>query len=399
MQLMMPALKVLMLHNRYQEKGGEDEVFSQEVGLLRRMGHTVVEYEDSNDRLHQIAPLPGLFRAIWSKETVSRLRAVLRETQPDVAHFHNTFAMISPSAYYACREANVPVVQTLHNYRLGCPNASCYLNGQPCEKCISRTVAWPGIVRKCYRQSRAATAGVAAVTASHKLLGTYRRMVDAYISTTAFARRIHIQSGLPEHLVFVKPNFVDSPAAGERQPRGYALYVGRITLEKGVDTLLAAWERLQCNMPLLLAGGGDGRIAESVRRAAASNPNIQWLGVRPHAEIMSLMLGADFLIQPSPLYEGCGMAIVEAFSAGLPCIVAGHGSLGELVEDGRTGRHIRPGDPSDLAAKVEWMRANSVRVAEMGEETRTRFEENFSPARNYKMLMEIYQAAAEHRRQ
>jgi glycosyltransferase involved in cell wall biosynthesis len=395
----LPPIKVLALHNRYRNSGGEDQVFAQETALLRRMGHTVVEYQESNDRLQQIAPLPDLLRAIWSTETVGRLRTVLRETRPDVAHFHNTFAMISPSAYYACREANVPVVQTLHNYRLGCPNACCSFNGQPCEKCVSRTVAWPGIVRKCYRQSRAATAGVAAITATHKLLGTYRRMVDAYISTTAFARAIHIRSGLPERLVFVKPNFADPPAGGERQPGGYALYVGRITIEKGVDTLLAGWEKLRGNMPLLLAGGGDGPIAESVRRAAAGNPNIQWLGERPHAEIMGLMLGADFLIQPSPLYEGCGMAIIEAFSAGLPCVVAGHGSLGELVEDGGTGKHFPSGNAAGLAAKVEWMRENPGQVRKMGEAARARFLESFSPARNYKMLMDIYQAAREHRKQ
>lgn len=394
----MPPVKVLVLHNRYQQQGGEDEVFEQEVRLLRRMGHTVVTYEDSNDRLHQIAPVAGLLRAIWSNETMDRLRTVLRETQPDLAHFHNTFAMISPSAYYACREANIPIVQTLHNYRLGCPNASCAVSGRPCEKCVSRLIPWPGLARQCYRQSFSATAGVAAITATHKILGTYRRMVDAYISTTAFARGIHIRSGLPERQVFVKPNFANPLAAGTRGPGRYALYGGRITLEKGVDTLLAAWERLAGAMPLLLAGGGEGPIVEALRRAVAANPNIQWLGPRPHAEILRLMQGADFLVHPSPLYEGCSMAVVEAFSAGLPCLVTGHGSLGELVEDGRTGKHFRPGDFVDLAAKVEWMWANPGRAREMGEAARARFDSHFSPARNYEMLMEIYRAAEAHRR-
>jgi glycosyltransferase involved in cell wall biosynthesis len=390
--------KILVLHNRYQQQGGEDEVFEQEIRLLRRMGHTVVEYQDSNDRLHRIGAVPALIEAIWSRDTIRRLRPMLQEIQPDIAHFHNTFAMISPAAYYACREARVPVVQTLHNYRTGCPNASCAIDGSPCQRCVAKTIAWPGIARKCYRGSRSATAGVAALTAVHKLIGTYRRKVDAYISTTEFARAIHIRSGLPQSRIFVKPNFVDPvpTPASQHQSHGYALYVGRITPEKGVDTLIEAWHKLRSPTSLILAGGGHGPAAEAVRRAQALHPSIRWIGAQPRAEIVKLMLGADFLIHPSRLYEGCGMVVVEAFSVGLPSIVSGHGSLKELVEDGSTGLHFRPGDPADLALKIDWMRTHPALRQQMAAAARAKFDEQFTPERNYGMLMQIYQSAIEH---
>lgn len=394
----MRPLKVLVGHTRYQQAGGEDVVFELEAALLRRMGHTVVTYEQSNHQLNEIGPVSGFLKAVWSRDTTSRLGGLIRETRPDLAHFHNTFAMISPSAYYACQAAGVPVVQTLSNYRLGCPNAYCAVNGEPCERCVSQTVAWPGIVRKCYRESRMATAGVAAITAIHKALDSYGGKVDAFISTTEFARKLHIRSGLPEQRVFVKPNFVSPAGTGRRERGGYALYAGRLTREKGVDLLLDAWSRLPIPLRLVLAGEADGECAEAVRRAALENPLIEWAGGQTHDGVGRLLQGADFLIHPSRLYEGCSMVVVEAFNAGVPCIVSGQGSLAEMVEDGRTGLHFRQGDATHLAEKVSWMAGNPARQEAMGAEARARFEEQFTPERNYALLMDIYEAAITHNR-
>lgn len=392
----MRPVKVLLGHNRYQQAGGEDVVFAQESALLRRMGHTVVEYEESNDQLHEIGPVSGFLRAVWSGKTTERLGAVLRETRPDVAHFHNTFAVISPSAYYACQAEGVPVVQTLSNYRLGCPNAYCAVEGAACEKCVTRAVAWPGIARKCYRDSMVATAGVAAITAIHKVMDTYGSQVNAFISTSEFARRIHIRSGLPEERVYVKPNFVEAPGMGTRAAEGYALYAGRLQREKGVDILLEAWRRLKLPVRLVLAGEGNGECAEAVRQAALANPLIEWRGRQTHDEVQRLLRGADFLINPSRLYENCSMVVVESFSAGVPCVVSGQGSLFDMVADGRTGLHFLSGDAADLAEKVEWMVENPDRRSEMGEAARERYAEQFTPERNYKMLMDIYEAATTH---
>ena len=393
----MRPLKILIGHTRYQQAGGEDVVFRLESALLRQMGHTVITYEQSNHQLHEIGPVSGFVQAIWSRQTTARLGNLLRETQPDVAHFHNTFAMISPSAYYACQAAGVPVVQTLSNYRLGCPNASCAVQGQSCERCVPHTVAWPGVVRKCYRESRLATAGVAAMTAIHKALGTYGAQVDAFISTTEFARQIHIRSGLPEQRVYVKPNFVSPAPARPPEPRGgFAFYAGRLSREKGVDLLLDAWRLLRIPLRLVLAGEADGECAQAVRWAAVANPLIEWVGGQTHDGVGRLLQAADFLIHPSRLYEGCSMVIVEAFNAGVPCLVSGQGSLAEMVEDGRTGLHFRQGDAGHLAAQVEWLAENPARRVAMGEAARARYSERFTPERNYAMLMDIYQAAITH---
>lgn len=392
----MRPLKILLGHTRYQQSGGEDVVFRLEAALLRRMGHTVITYEQSNQQLHEIGAVAGFLQAVWSRQTTSRLGALLREMQPDLAHFHNTFAMISPSAYYACQAAGVPVVQTLSNYRLGCPNAYCAVKGQSCERCVSQTVAWPGILRKCYRESRLATAGVVAITAIHKVLDSYASKVDAFISTTEFARRIHIRSGLPEQRVFVKPNFVSPAGAAPRERGGYAFFAGRLSTEKGVDLLLEAWSRLRRPVRLVLAGEADGECAEAVRRAALANPLIEWVGGQTHEGVGRLLQGADFLIHPSRLYEGCSMVVVEAFNASVPCLVSGQGSLAEMVEDGRTGLHFRQGDAQDLADKVCWLAENPARFTAMGEAAKARYGQQFTPERNYSLLMDIYKAAITH---
>jgi glycosyltransferase involved in cell wall biosynthesis len=220
--------------------------------------------------------------------------------------------------------------------------------------------------------------------------------VDAFISTTEFARKLHVRSGLPEQRVFVKPNFVTQPGPGRRERGGYALYAGRLTREKGVDLLLDAWSRLRIPLRLVLAGEGDGECAEAVRRAALESPLIEWAGGQTHDGVGRLLQGADFLINPSRLYEGCSMVVVEAFNAGVPCIVSGQGSLAEMVEDGRTGLHFRQGDATHLAEQVSWMAVNPARQEAMGTAARARFEEHFTPERNYALLMDIYQAAITH---
>ena len=249
-----------------------------------------------------------------------------------------------------------------------------------------------GILKGCYRGSRSASLGMAAITTTHKLLGTYRKQVDAFIALTEFARRIQVQSGIPDHKVFVKPNFTDRQPAACPGRRGYALFVGRLCPEKGLTTLLQAWVTAGLRMPLRIVG--DGPSAAQVREAALRIPTVEWMGARGHSEVMELMRGAQFLVMPSLLYENFGLCIVEGFSTGLPCVVSGHGSMRELVEHGRTGLHFEPGDSQDLAAKLQWMAAHPAEREEMGRAARARFEACYTPEHNYRMLMKIYSAAA-----
>jgi glycosyltransferase involved in cell wall biosynthesis len=385
-------MKILTIHNRYQLRGGEDEVFEREVQLLRSKGHTVIEYVETNDHVGDANPLRSGLDAVWAKETVRRIRGVIQCERPDIAHFHNTFARISPAAYYACGQAGVPVVQTLHNFRTGCLNACCATAQGPCERCLTNIIPLTGILKGCYRGSRVGSAAMAAITATHKLLGTYRRQVDAFIALSEFGRSIQVRSGIPNHKLFVKPNFTDPQPDGWQSGQTHALFVGRLCPEKGIATLLEAWAQAGLTIPLRIAG--DGPSAPWVADAAARIPTVEWLGARTRLEVMELMRDAQFLIMPSLLYESFGLCIVEAFSAGVPCIVSGHGSMQELVEDGRTGLHFRPGDSLDLASKLQWMAAHPTERQQMGLAARECFQIRYTPEENYRLLMQIYSAAS-----
>ena len=391
----MPLNRILVLHNRYREPGGEDRAVEQEVALLRAHGHEVIEYVDSNRRLDESHPLAAAWRAIWSRGAYRRVRQAIAETRPQLAHFHNTFCMISPAAYYACRGAGLPVVQTLHNFRLGCLNACCTRDGRTCDVCVSSRLPWRGIWHGCYRASRQASAAVAAVGFVHKGIGTYRSQVDAYISTSQFARGVHVRCGVPAELSFVKPNFSARVPPGASNPGGYVLYAGRLVPEKGVYVLLEAWRRLNPRPRLKVAG--DGPEAGRLRARYGDMPEVEFLGALTAAQVRGWMEKADFLVQPSLVWENCALAVIEAFGAGLPCIVSGHGSLAEMVEDGRSGLHFCPGDADDLAGKIGWLAAHEDQRTRMARAARDRFEQLYTPEKNYAQLMAIYGAAKTHR--
>jgi glycosyltransferase involved in cell wall biosynthesis len=297
--------------------------------------------------------------------------------------------------YYAAKAARVPVVQTLHNYRLLCPNALFYRDGKVCEDCIGKPIPYPGVLHGCYRQNRLATGAVATMLASHHFLNTWSTMVDQYIALTEFARQKFIQGGLPGEKIVVKPHFIDpDPRPGQGQG-GYALYVGRLSTEKGLDTLLAAWERLEQRIPLKIVG--DGPLEDQVITAAQRFPNVEWLGRQPINRVYDLMGEAMFLVLPSKWYETFGRVAVEAFSKGTPVIAANIGAIGELVDSGRTGLHFRPGDPEDLAAMVEWALDNPNAMAQMRLAARAEFKAKYTAERNYQQLIDIYAEAHSYR--
>ncbi len=386
-------MNILLIHNHYQQPGGEDAVFAAEAALLREAGHHVVTYTRSNDEAHALGAWGRLAlptRWIWARDTVRALRQIIAREKPDVAHFHNTHFMISPAAYYACREAGVPVVQTLHNYRLLCPNALFLRGGAVCELCPGRTPPWPGVFYGCYRASRLQTAGVAAMLTFHRWRKTWQEQVDCYIALTDFARQKFIQGGLPAEKIVVKPNFLTaSPEV--RFGGDYALFVGRLSPEKGPDVLTAAWDGL--NVPLKIAG--DGPLGPAIRARAEASDQIVWLGQQPPGAVLSLLRQARFLIVPSTWYEGFPRTIAEAFACGTPVIASRLGALAEIVADGRTGLHFTPGDAADLAARVAWAWEHPEEMAAMGRNARAEYEAKYTAERNYALLMDIYQAAIE----
>lgn len=384
-------MRILTVHNYYQIRGGEDECFEAEIKLLREMGEDVEIYQENNDRVAKIGKLRMAADTIWSKETYEKLQQRLIKKPLDVVHIHNFFPLISPSIYYAAKAQGIPVVQTLHNYRLLCPNALFFREGKVCEDCLGKFIPYPGIQHGCYRENKVASAAVATMLGVHRAMNTWTKMVDLYICLTEFAKQKFIQAGIPAEKIVVKPNFVSpEPTVGSGKG-GYALFVGRLSVEKGLDTLLAAWEQLGEQIPLKIVG--DGPLADDVLKATKRFPQIEWLGRRPMSEVHDLMGEAKFLVFPSKWYETFGRVAIEAFAKGTPVIAANIGAIAEIVAPGKTGLHFEPGVPEDLANKVKWVLDNPEQMAQMRKEARLEFEAKYTLKKNYQQLIEIYTRA------
>lgn len=383
-------MKVLLVHNRYQHAGGEDAAFEAERSLLASRGHDVESFIVSNDTVGGLrSKIETAGRAVYSTSARRSLRHEIERVWPDVVHVHNFFPRLSPSVYDACRD--VPVVQTLHNYRLLCPNALFFRDGHACEDCLGRLVPWPGVAHACYRDSRAATVPVATMLTTHRIRGTWTRRVAAYIALTGFARDKFVEGGLPAGRIAIKPNFVyPDPGMGEKRGR-YVLFVGRLSEEKGVEKLLAAHERLAGRVRLKIVG--DGPLAPVVAKYAEHRKEVEWLGRQPRDRVALLMKEAQLLLFPSVCYEGFPMVIAEAFAAGLPVVASNRGSMVSLISHGRTGLHFDPGDPEDLAAQIDWALAHPSELGRMREAARAEFEKEYTAERNYEMLMDVYRSA------
>ena len=386
---------ILFVHNYYQRPGGEDAGVRQERDLLAAAGHRIVEYSRCSGEiaLNGISSRIKLGAgALWSSRTHSELRSLIAKERPEVAYIHNTIPLISPSAYFACAEGRVPVIQTLHNFRFLCPAGTFLREGKICEECVTSSL-FQSVRHGCYQESASASATLALMLTSQRVLGTWNQKVSCYIARTEFARKKFIEGGLPAERIAVKPCFVH-PDPGEREGAGdTVLFLGRLSPEKGVRTLISAWERMNGSIPLRIAGDGPLREeleAEIKRRRIAG---VGVLGRVPDAELLAEMKRARFLVLPSEWYEGLPLTIAEAFACGVPVVASRIGSMIELVEDGRTGLHFTPGDAEDLAAKVEWAWNHPEEMAAMGRAARAEYEAKYTGARNYEMLLEICRRA------
>ncbi|MCZ6774706.1 MAG: glycosyltransferase family 4 protein, partial [Proteobacteria bacterium] len=288
-------------------------------------------------------------------------------------------------------DARVPVVQTLHNYRLICPQALLLRNGRPCEKCVTGS-AYHAVLYGCYRGSRLVSLVPARMVSINRRRGTWRSKVTRYIALTRFAKEKFIKGGLPADRIAVKPNFIADPAAKREAGavrREGALFVGRLSPEKGIGTLLQAWRDLAVPLRIL----GDGPLADRVEQC--DNPAVKSLGWKSSSDVVAEMHCAAFLVLPSEWYEGFGMVIVEAFATALPIVASRLGAMAEVIDDSVTGLHFEPGNPADLAAKVRWAVDNPSDMRRMGENARRVYEDRYTPEVNYRQLMAIYDQAAE----
>src|SRR6476646_6116991 len=286
-------MKILMLHNRYLLPGGEDQATMADAALLRDEGHEVDLLEEDNRRIEQLGKVRTGMRTVWSRESYRRIDEKLRAGNFDILHVQNFFPLWSPSVYYAASRNGVPVVQTLHNYRLMCANALLFRDQHVCEECMGRIFPWPAILHACYRNNRAASAAVAAMISAHKLGGTWNRRVAIYIAVSEFTRDKYIAGGMTPEKILVKPNFIHPSPVPGNGGGGYALYVGRLSPEKGIATMLDAWKSAARAIPLKVVG--EGPLAEMVVAAGRVCP-VEYLGGKPFSKVLDLMKNAEFLV-------------------------------------------------------------------------------------------------------
>ncbi len=381
-------MKILQCHNFYQLPGGEDQVFAAEGALMESRGHQVVRYTRHNNDVEKLNRIALAKKTFSNRESYRELRSLIREERPDVMHCTNIFPLISPSAYAAAKAEEVPVVQTLHNYRLLCPKAQMVRDGEICQKCLTTRTFWPAVAHRCYRDSRSASAVTAAMLATRWALGTWRNQVDRYIALTDSGRDLFIQGGIPADKIVVKPNFVSrDPGIGSGDGE-YAIYVGRLSPEKGISTLLETWKRLEGRIPLKIIG--DGPLAADVQHAAEMDPSIEWLGQRTHDDVLDLIGSARCLVFPSVWLEPFGLSMIEAFAKGTPVVASRCGAMVDLVDHGRTGLHFIPGDPDSFAERLRELWTN-VNMFTMRQAARTEYEERYTEENNYDQLLEIYE--------
>lgn len=381
-------MKILLVHNYYQQRGGEDVVVEDELDLLKARGHEARLHAVHSDSIQgwQAKAAAGAL-AVYNPGAKARLRAVLASFQPDVVHVHNFFPLLSPSIFDACIDAGIPNVMTLHNFRVLCPTSILFHDGKVEERSLEHSALW-AVPRRAYKGSALATLPLAVMVDAHKWAGTWRRKVDVFVALTAFAKAKFVEGGLPAERIVVKPNTVADPG----QPTGGAarqgaLYVGRLSPEKGIEPLLDAWRGL--DVPLRIAG--DGPLKNMCEKAQSGS--VTYLGRLDRAGVCEQMRRAAFLVLPSTCYEMFPMTLVEAYAHGLPVLASRLGGLQSLVDDGVTGLAFNPSDAADLRAKAQWAAAHPGVVARMGRHARTLYEKRYTAEHEYANLMEIFDRA------
>lgn len=378
--------RVMLVHNYYQQGGGEDTVVENELQLLLAHGHDATLYSVHNNAIVNFADRVRVFREIgYSRRERDAFAQTLDRFRPDIVHVHNFFPLLTTSVYDACRAANVPVVQTLHNFRIACAGPYLLRNGRICTKCVDGSPYW-GTVHRCYRESFAGSLAVSRMIDANRRSGTWNTKVERFIALTSIARDIFIRAGVSPARIVVKANFSPDPGPlPEAAPRSGALYVGRLSPEKGVREMIEAWR--QINYPLRVVG--DGPLAAELR--AVASPNVTFLGRKPRPDVTAEMRRAAFLVSFSKCLEGFPVTIPEAFAVGLPAVVSNIGALAEIVDHGITGIHVPAGDAQALADAVRRLAGQSEQLDSMSRAARAAYIENYGPDRNYSQLRAVYE--------
>ncbi len=378
-------MKILVVHNRYYYRGGEDTVVDAEVMLLRQHGHAVMIYERENTELRDMSKVRAAMETLWSERTASDIRRLYLSFRPDIIHAHNIFPLVSPSLYWTARDLSIPIVQTLHNFRLLCPQAMLLRQGSACEDCIGH-LPWRAILHRCYRNSYSQSAVSTVMLAIHRLRGTWRNPINRYIVLNQTCQIKFQQGGLPLKKMRIKPNFVESKIEPEWKNRKGGIFIGRLSAEKGVAILAQSLASLPGRY---IDVYGKGPLQTLVEQS----PGLRYCGFYASAELAERLRQATYLVVPSTGVESFGLVAIEAFACGTAVIASHHGGLAELITHGKTGLFVRPGDAESLARAIAWAEANPSAMINMGMAAREEYLQRYTPAHNYALLHAIYQEA------
>lgn len=388
------SMRILVIHNKYKQAGGEDSVFNSESELLAQHGHVVEQLIYDNSIINTLYQriLSGL-RTIYNPYSAKEVKRKIQEFDPDIIHVHNFLPIVSPSVFFVAKQLRIPIVLTLHNYRLICPSATLFYNGKVYERSIHSIIPWNAIWNGVYRNSRLQTAGVVFMNAFHHWMGTWKHKVGAYIALTQFAKEKFINSALsiPSNKLFVKPNFVKDLGTGQRIREDYFLFIGRLTEEKGIGILLKAASLYHFKLIVV----GDGPLKSMVEDYVLRNSSISFVGFQSKEIVIDYLKRCKALIFPSIWYEGFPVTIAEAFSTGTPVIASNLGAMREIFVNGVNGLLFESGNERDLILKIMEVVKMGSMAGDISENARACYLKDYTPSTNYTLLTDIYNKTIE----
>ena len=381
-------MRILFIHNFYRKAGGEDQVVTKEMALLKSHGHFVHLLSFENEEFKK--SIKGIQQLFYNSESYQQVRETIQQFKPDVIHVHNFFYKASPAIFHAAQSMNIPIIVTLHNYRTICANALLMREAKPCELCIKDVFPIHGIRHKCFQESMVKTALLTATTAWHNYKNTWANYVDRFIVLTSFAQQKFGSSslGIPEDKFLIKANSVDDYQVVPMSNRlNYAVYVGRLSSEKGIDVLLEGAALSEVTVKIV----GDGPLRDMVLDYSNKYKNIEYLGAKDHSQVIEIIQQSRGLILPSVCYEGLPNTVLEGFSTGTPVIVSDNDNLSAIVSNQKNGYTFASGNSSDLAEKLNLLLNNRQQWEKLALHARDTYEQHYTHQQNYRQLITLYE--------
>jgi glycosyltransferase involved in cell wall biosynthesis len=385
-------LRILIIHNRYQHRGGEDGIFEQELKLLEETeAVSAITFQNLSGWRGGLQFLLSL----WNLSAAARIKRTIRQFRPDVVHVHNWHYAIGPLFIRTISNMKIPVVATVHNFRLLCPSGTLFHKNRLFLESVHAAFPWTAVRERVYRNSLLQTFWLALVIWFHKKIGTWKK-IERYILLTDLSKDIFAAStlGIAGSQMSVKPNFVADPGPGRTVREHFFLYIGRLSEEKGIDTLLEAFSRKGLELYI----GGDGPLREKVMEACRENPNLHYLGLLNKGEVRDWMSRCSALVFPSVWYEGMPLTLIESFALGTPVIASDLGAMSSMIRDGDNGLHFPAGDAAALSEKAAyWSSLPEDRKKTFCRRARASYEHIYAPEKNREQLIALYRTVIKDR--